>query len=173
MDVIELCAIIVWLIFGAIGWIRGFFRELGITIVLLGALILLWFLEPRLSPYLERFFSSAYALVSVLVYSGIMIVATLIAYEGQTIAFPGKDPGGPWGTLWSVGMGLFNGYLVVGTIWYYLNKYGYPHGTFEPPLTGLAQSIIRLLPFNFIPTQYLLYVLIGGLLFLLLLRVIR
>lgn len=173
MGPIELAFVSLWLVFGVVGWVRGFFKELGITIILLGALIVCFFAEMRLAPALQARTGTVYPMLAVLLYSGIIIFAALMAYQGQTIVFPGKDPTGLLGNLFSIGIGLFNGYLIVGTIWYYLNKYGYPGGTFMPPLTGMAQAIIAILPFNFLPTQYTYLILIGGLLFLLLLRVIR
>lgn len=173
MDFIEIGFLAVWLVFGVVGWVRGFYKELGVTLILTGALIICFFLETKVGPVIQSYTGTFYPQIAVLLYSGVIIFAALIAYQGQTIIYPGKDPTGFLGSLWSIGIGLFNGYLIVGTIWYYLNKYGYPFGNFVPPLSGTAQSIIAILPFNFLPTQYTMFILIGGLLFLLLLRVIR
>ncbi len=180
MGPIEFAFLSIWIIFGVVGWIRGFFKELGITLLLFATLLVIWLLDGRLTPILEQRFSPARAAeFAVLIYGGILILGVLMAYQGQTIVFPGKDPPGIEGDLFGILIGLFNGYLVVGTLWYYMNRFGYPGGLVVPPLTGLGMALVSLLPFNALswafksdPTS-IRNVLLGGLLFLLLLRVIR
>lgn len=117
MGPIEFAFLSIWIIFGVVGWIRGFFKELGITLLLFATLLVIWLLDGRLTPILEQRFSPARAAeFAVLIYGGILILGVLMAYQGQTIVFPGKDPPGIEGDLFGILIGLFNGYLVVGTL---------------------------------------------------------
>jgi hypothetical protein len=43
-------------------------------------------------------------------------------------------------------IGLVNGYLVAGTIWFYLQEFGYPFGLFPTELTPLEEGLVELLP---------------------------
>lgn len=173
MGPIELAFLALWVVFGIVGWVRGFFKELGITLLIFAALIVVFFADRSLTPRLESMFGSRAGEIAILLYGGILLFGVLIAYQGQTISYQGKDPAGLEGDIWGILIGLFNGWLVIGTLWYYLNRYGYPIADIKPPLSGLAMTLIAFLPFNFIPADQLRNVLIGGLLFLLLLRVIR
>lgn len=173
MGPIEYIFLVLWVVFGIVGWIRGFFKELGITVIIFTTLIIIFLLESRLTPILKARFPGMYPELALLAYGGILIFGVLIAYQGQTLTFQGKDAPGLEGDLWGVLIGLFNGWLVVGTLWYYMDRLGYPGGLVTPPLTGLARSLITYLPFNFIPEQYLRNVLVLALVFLILLRVIR
>jgi uncharacterized membrane protein required for colicin V production len=170
MGPIEFAFLALWAMFGIIGWIRGFAKELGITLIMVAAVLAAYYADTQLA---ARPFFGGKPWLMVAITSGIIIFGALIAYEGQTITFPIKDPKGFWGNFFAIFVGLLNGYLIVGSIWYYMNKYGYPGGIVMPPLTALATSILAWLPLNLIPPDYVRNVLIGSLLFLLLLRVIR
>ena len=166
MGPIEFAFLALWIVFGIIGWVRGFFRELGITVIIFATLIAIYLLDRFLVPRVPSMLAFAIDV-------GVLIFGVLIAYQGQTITYSGKDLPGWEGDIWGIAIGLFNGWLVIGTLWYYINKYNYPLITIQPPLTGLAMTLLSYLPFNFIPAGQLQYFLIGALLFLLLLRVIR
>jgi hypothetical protein len=67
--------------------------------------------------------------------------------------------------------GAVNGYLISGTIWYYLDRFDYPIrflGLFSPPLTNLAQALLPFLPLPTLEPYLLLFVA-----FLILVRVFR
>jgi len=174
-------------VFIFIGVVRGYPKELGVTVTVLVALYLLIKIDQRQAAvvsYLGRALGLlgveladelTRKLVLFSLYTLFLVVMVFIAYEGITLEFPGVRPKGPSGTLLNVGSGLLNGYLVLGTIWYYLDKFEYPTqviGLFKSPLTGFAKSVIPLLP------QYLLgdraeWYFLGFLLLLLILRVVR
>jgi hypothetical protein len=145
--------------FVLIGIVRGFLKELGVTTVLLVLLFGLSRLEDRIPQVL----TSAAGAVGYTVpevsdpagrsiwasfYFLVVVFVTLISYHGETLAFEGKPPKGPKGVLFGSMAGLLNGYLVSGSLWYFLDKYDYPIRLlhFQEPLTDFAQSLIPLLP---------------------------
>ena len=146
--------------FALVGIVRGFLKELGVTTVLLVLLFGLSRLEDRIPQVL----TSAVGVVGFAVpeapdptgqfiwasfYTLVIVFVTLISYHGETLAFEGKSPKGPKGILFGVMTGLLNGYLVSGSIWYFLDKYDYPTMLlyrFQEPLTDFAKSLVPLLP---------------------------
>ena len=145
--------------FALVGIVRGFLKELGVTTVLLVLLFGLSRLEDRIPPAL----TSAVGAVGFTVpevsepagraiwasfYILVIVFVTLISYHGETLAFEGQPPKGPKGILFGLLAGLLNGYLVAGSLWYFLDKYDYPIRLlqFHEPLTDFAQSLIPLLP---------------------------
>lgn len=158
MGPIEAYFITLVLVFGVVGWIRTFPKELGVTtVVLFGMYILVRFNE-RLLDLLNRVYefrgTPGEGLIVFNIYLFFMLFITLISYEGETLAFAGRPPPGIAGTLLNIGSGLFNGYLVIGTIWFYLDELDYPIrrlGLFVPPLSDFAKVLVQLLPQNIPP----------------------
>jgi len=150
---IEIVFFIVIAIFGLVGLVRGFLRELGVTLPLI---VLLWAYS-ALGERLLRLVEGGMAKVagySLPATSGdlircsfflvTLIFVTFIAYQGETLAFGGSNPPGLQGWLLALLIGLVNGYLIAGTAWYYLAHYNYPVqnlGLVYLPLTPLAQTI--------------------------------
>ena len=60
------------------------------------------------------------------VYAGTFLAIVFASYAGRTLDFRGKELRAPEGTMLSLLIGLLNGYLVAGTIWYYAALFGYP-----------------------------------------------
>jgi len=55
--------------------------------------------------------------------------------------------------------GMLNGYLIGGSIWFYMNKFDYPIaflGFSAEKLSGLAREVIGFLPTNFLGQPVLL-----------------
>ena len=80
-------------------------------------------------------------------YVGTFLAIVFASYAGRTLDFGGKPMRPPEGTILSLLVGLLNGYLVAGTIWYYANLFGYPfmnvdtaailvHGRFHADLSA-------------------------------------
>jgi hypothetical protein len=146
--------------FALVGIVRGFLKELGVTLVLLVLLFGLSRLEDRIPEYLTRAVATVgFAvpkatnpkgqLIWASFYVIVIVFVTLISYHGETLAFEGRPPKGPKGALFGLMTGLLNGYLISGSLWYFLDKYDYPIKLlylFEEPLTKFAQSLIPLLP---------------------------
>lgn len=149
---IEIVFFIVIAIFGLVGLVRGFLRELGVTLPLV---VLLWAysaLGERLLQLMERGVTAVgYPLspttgdlIRFLFFLFTLVFVTFIAYQGETLAFAGSNPPGLQGWLLALLIGMVNGYLIAGTAWYYLARYNYPVqnlGAVQLPLTPLAQTI--------------------------------
>jgi len=150
---IEIVFFIVIAIFGLVGLVRGFLRELGVTLPLI---VLLWAYSALGEAFLnlvEKVMVRAvhYApgtttgdLVRCSFYVISLVFVTFIAYQGETLAFGGSNPPGVQGWLLALLIGLVNGYLIAGTVWFYMARYNYPFqmlGWVQLPLSPLAESI--------------------------------
>lgn len=186
MAPIEILFGVLVFVFALIGLARGFLRELGVTLVLMFLLYFLTRFEPLLTTGLARAVSMSEVVVTMRsenelkawIYLFIIIAATFVAYEGETLAFGGQPLRGTQAIMMGLLTGTLNGYLVAGTIWFYLDRFGYPIqflGFRTAEISPIAQSMIRFLPITFLGTpailgqSLLLY--LTGLLFLA--RVIR
>lgn len=167
--------------FALVGIVRGFLKELGVTTVLLVLLFGLSRLEDRIPEYLTKAVGIAgYTVPEVSEPAGqaiwasfyvlVIVFVTLISYHGETLAFEGSPPKGPKGILFGLLTGLVNGYLVSGSLWYFLDKYDYPIRLlqFQEPLTDFAQSLIPLLPLTLL-RPFLPFLVV----FMIIVRVIR
>jgi hypothetical protein len=151
------------------GLVRGFLKELGVTVVL----IVMLFGFDRLIPFLEDFINKG-GLVGIgvapltgdsaeakstatllwVVLTLLTISITFIAYQGETLAYEGNNPRFPIGMLLSVLVGAINGYLITGTLWWILDRYHYPAQQFKlidpGQLTAFAHQILdnKLLPLD-------------------------
>lgn len=141
------------IIFGIIGIVRGFLKELGVTLVLIATLFAL----DRVIPILVGFLNggglgflglgpvatsqSSQNLLFVL-FSAAILGATYISYQGETLTYEGTPPKGIGGAALGFLIGAVNGYLVFGTLWWLLNIYHYPFGLVSPPLPPSATQII-------------------------------
>lgn len=158
MGPIEVYFITLMLVFGVVGWVRTFPRELGVTIPVLLGMYMLYTFNDRLFDLLNQMYefrgTPNEGLIAFTIYLLFMLFITFISYEGETLSFTGSSPPGITGTLLDISSGLFNGYLIVGTVWFYLDELNYPVrklGMFEPPLSDRAEIMIQLLPQNIPP----------------------
>jgi hypothetical protein len=152
MSPIEISWYIVVVLFGIVGIVRTYPRELGVTTMCVAALLLLlqfgsktltWMRSSlsETAPWLmsERFSAGFY----IAVFLGIVY----ISYQGITLIFRGNPPKGPMSTLLSLVVGLVNGYFVSGTVWWYVHASGYPFGMVDATqLSASAQRLVQYLP---------------------------
>lgn len=171
---IELVWFIIVLLFGLIGIVRGYLRELGVTTVMVVALYGIITFEGRVMPLVLRFLPGAGSPSGVAWQSWLwtvgLIFAAFISYHGDTLAFQGKQPSrGTLAVFLNCCSGLVNGYLIAGGIWFYLDRLNYPLLPMTSDnLSGLAKQLLLLMPQNLLGS-YLLVVAI----FLVLMRVVR
>jgi hypothetical protein len=192
LEPIEVLWIVVFLLFGAVGLVRGFLKELGVTTAIFVAMyIISELLERRqvtdllmskaaeVMPGASRALTAddtQSALLRCTIYTFIMIAMVFISYHGETLTFGGSPPKGGTGVLFNLMIGLLNGYLIAGTIWYYLDKYDYPTrllGLYEGELSSRAKLLRSLLLFNLIPDSFREPVLMFFIIFLIVMRVVR
>jgi hypothetical protein len=147
---VEIVFLVTTCIFGVVGIVRGYSRELGVTTMLLLALFVLELIGERYptqwAMVLGKLFGSdpeTLLSASALIYSGFLIVIVFISYHGNTLTFPGK--GDNW--FFSLDIGLLNGYLFAGSLWYYLETAGWPIvSAIVPNYTSFNQAAMKLLP---------------------------
>ena len=88
----------------------------------------------------------------VFLFSAATVLTAFLAYHGQdTLAFKFKEPSGPAGVVAGWLVGALNGYLIFGTIWYYLHRLDYPiqrYEWFRAEFTSTARTLVDLLPQN-------------------------
>ncbi len=161
MGPIELLFITIGVIVTLIGIARGYVRELGSTIVILSALFLLTFFSDEIVQVLTFFYSDLLGITdpgtldSLLAFSfsAAFIAIVFAGYAGKTLRFSGVPAKQPGKFLLDLSVGMLNGYLIAGTLWYIQNLFGYPLGgttAFIPPLTARAEAMIQLLPPNLV-----------------------
>ncbi len=163
MGPIEVLWGIIILVFIMVTLVRGYQRELGITILLLLVLFVELYFGDRIESILvNKVFKQVFALFNVkntetlqnfllvVTYQSLLLVVLFLGYEGRTLSFPGAPRPGMEGVLISIFIGAVNGWLVTGTIWYYLDKYNYPYlvewGILKPEWTKTAQVLMKYLP---------------------------
>ncbi|HAE59123.1 MAG TPA: hypothetical protein DCG54_06345 [Anaerolineae bacterium] len=137
-------------LFGIIGAMRGWAKELLVAFSMILALALMRLLENYV-PFIAN-------MVANQVDGGIfwmrtIIVLVLVFFGYQSVALPRfaskaareKLQDGLLGFV----LGAFNGYLVVGTLWFYLDQAGYPFQQYILPPDGstMGEAARDLLPF--------------------------
>ena len=160
---IEIVAVMVVFTLATIGLVRGPSRELGVTMALVVLMAVLVQFDALVDfNELPGKVNNALQAVglesdSVLqqrttvwyLYTAAVIFTAFLAYHGQeTLAFGFKDPPGVGGAILGWLAGALNGYLVFGTIWYYLWMLDYPiqqYAWFEDRFTEFALSLVNLL----------------------------
>ncbi|CAG0935092.1 hypothetical protein TFLX_03917 [Thermoflexales bacterium] len=175
------------LILGIVGIVRGFLRELGVTLVLVATLWALSMVLPVLEGVTDNGSLMFLGVGTVaetqstrtllcLLFSGLVVLAAFVSYEGETLSYEGTAPKGLVGVSLSFLIGAVNGYLLFGTLWWLFHRYGYPLGLVQPGLPESAQQFINahLLPMDLLASgSGPLNLLALALIILVLLKVIR
>ncbi len=171
MGPVEIVFLAVWVIFGIVGLVRGVWRELGVTTMLLIGLLLLQLLTGQFAKQwntaLGLFVTDPGALkvAQNLIAVAILLAMAFISYQGETLTFP--DKGVNW--FFSLGTGLLNGYLFAGSIWHYLYTAGWPGGIIHPPFSQFYTTMVKLLPPVVLSWQLLILLVV----FMMIMRVIK
>ena len=144
MGPIELTFVVVVALFGVVGVVRGWARELGITIMLALALFVLEFIAEgeatQITEAVETFFNASpgsFPAAEAFVFCGFLIIIAFVSYQGETLSFPSKNKVASFGLI----AGLFNGYMFSGSLWYYLEKANWPGVPIEPEYIARHVSV--------------------------------
>jgi uncharacterized membrane protein required for colicin V production len=183
---LEMMLIASMVFFAVLGMVRGFLKELGVTLPLLVMLLLMTQIEdlvgeekvPELVGDALSFLGTTLQpetqqLILVGVYTIVIGIVMFASYHGETLAFKGSPPKGVLG--WALGLlvGAVNGYLFAGTVWFYLDKYSYPLDRYpwfqSEYMTGFATDLLPFLPPALLSGLILIF-LVGGLIWL---RIVR
>lgn len=158
MNPVELTFYTIGLIVTLIALARGYGQELGSMVIIMVAIFVLSFFEDEITNLFrsvgEVLFSGsdnsqAINLFLMFVFQFIFVIIVFMGYAGRTLAFAGTELPPPQGTFLTLAVGALNGYLIAGTLWYYLDIFGYPVqslGWICLPLTATGQQLVSLLP---------------------------
>ena len=151
------------LVFGITGMVRGLWKELGVTTILLLSLFVLKFAWERVGSQIIGALpvQASTETVMALFYVITISFIAFISYEGITLRFPIQEMKGIGKALFGLPGGLLNGYLIIGTIWDAINQAAYlglsvplgSTGTMAPIseyLTSLHNMLAQYLPVTFL-----------------------
>ena len=157
----------VFIIFVLVALVRKYPNELGTTTIIFVILFLITFLGmPKLPGLINDFYRKLFNtplpqrqmehLLAAL-FSLAFVAAVFASYAGRTFAFPGKPAAGWKGTFYSLLVGVLNGYLISGSLWYFQDFYHYPitdFGLLKLPLTPLGETLAGYLPPYVVPPTF-------------------
>ncbi len=147
--------VIFWMfviLFGLIGSMRGWAKELLVTFSVILSMFILTVLE-RFVPFIRD--TLPVSAPTSLFWLRVLVLLSLAFFGYQTPNLPKLAGTGRFArerlqdTLLGFFLGSINGYLLVGTIWYFLNDARYPFPIVLPPdpNSPMGQAALRLLPF--------------------------
>ncbi|RME33483.1 MAG: CvpA family protein [Thermoflexia bacterium] len=118
------------LMFGLIGALRGWVRELLVTLAIIAAYFLRW-LALNIIPFLREYLNGRSALDQFYIFGTLFVVMALFGYAGPVMSpyLAGKARREKiQDLLLGLVVGAMNGYLLAGTIWGFLHaaNYGLP-----------------------------------------------
>jgi uncharacterized membrane protein required for colicin V production len=160
---VEYFWLVLIVVFGIIGLIRGLWKELGVTTILLLSLFVLKFGWNQIGARIITIVPAQLAdsEIMAIYYTVTILFVAYISYQGFTLTFPGRGLQGITRAVFGLPGGLLNGYLIVGTIWDVTNTakyYGFqvPLGStgelikISDYLTILNNTIVQYLPVTFV-----------------------
>lgn len=172
MGPVEVVFLVVIALFGAIGIVRGWSNELGVTTMLLLTLFVITFLFPtgaagRVDSLLLRIGveDSQLIVITSLIAVVALLAVTFVSYQGVGLTYPG----GKKNNLLSLLIGLINGYLLAGSVWYYLERANWPLANVTEPFSDFYKFFSMILPPAIFPWQFFILLAVA----MLILRVIR
>jgi len=150
-------------LFGIIGAMRGWAKELLVSFSVILAIFIITVLE-RFVPFVSSILTQSTPKVQFWTRAALVVMFAFFGYQTPNLPRIGgarfarerlQD------TLLGLFLGGVNGYLLVGTLWYFLDQTGYPFNMIIPPQPGTdigdsAIELIRLLPPMWlgVPTVY-------------------
>ena len=172
MGPIELLFLVLIGLFGAIGVVRGYQRELGVTTMLLLTLFVIEFLTAssfgtRITAALVGLGLTETQVTTIFDLSAcvLLMIVMFISYQGLGLVYPGSGQN----HFVSLLVGLVNGYLFAGSIWWYLQNAGWPFAKVTDTYTPVYEFLVKLLPPEIFGWQFFILVAVA----MLILRVIR
>ena len=147
------------ILFGIVGMMRGWAKELMVTFAVVLALFIVTVLE-KYVPFVSKMVRDATrpggAPVAVFwLRAGLLVTLTFFGY--QTPSIPRLAGSGRFArdklqdSLLGMFLGALNGYLVWGTFWFFLDQARYPFpGIITPNLTDAAKALVAFLPPNWL-----------------------
>lgn len=161
MSPIEFTFLLIGFFIFLVALVRGYAKELGNTVIILVTIFILSFIEERVGDALQQVGGARLGITSAdsvearqlqtILFIGIFGMAVFSNYAGRIFTFGGKPARGVQGLFLTLFIGAFNAYLVAGTLWYYLDTFGYPFTFITPTLSALALDLVQVLPQRLVP----------------------
>jgi len=154
--------IMLWIfiiLFAIIGAMRGWAKEILVTFSVILALFTLNVFQTFV-PFFKGVLEKSSPAAVFWIRTG--IVTSLVFFGYQTPKFQRLAESGRFmrnflqDSLLGGVLGAVNGYLVFGTIWYYLHAAGYPFAFVTAPDPGTASGLTALTWINYLPPSWLL-----------------
>ncbi len=142
------------ILFAIIGMLRGWAKELLVAFSVVVSLTLNFLLH-RYAPVVKDLTEDNIALFWIRV----SVLVTLVYFGYQTVVSVARLQAGArrerlQDSLFGIFLGGINGYLIAGTIWYYLDLAKYPfQNVIQPPSGDLAVKIANIM--NYMPPHVL------------------
>ena len=141
-------------LFGVVGMMRGWAKELLVVFSVIVALAVNVLLK-RYMPIINTMPDDDQALFWI----RIVIMVVLVFFGYETVALPrfaGKAAREKLqDSILGFVFGGINGYLVVGSVWFYLNEAGYPFEYIQPPNSATEMGLAALNLLQFMPPRLL------------------
>jgi hypothetical protein len=148
-----------WLFVGLgalIGMLRGWAKELLVTFSVILAIFIILVLE-RYVGFIQGLIIQGGPKAEFWTRTAIIILLSFFGY--QTPNFKRFSDGARreklQDSLLGIVLGGFNGYLIIGSIWAYLHRGGYPYAFASPPLAGTVIGDAALRIVSVLPPEYL------------------
>jgi uncharacterized membrane protein required for colicin V production len=146
-------------LFGIIGSMRGWAKEVLVTFSVILAMFTLTILETFV-PFFKEIVKTASPASLFWIRSGILCGLVFFGY--QTPKFPRLAESGKFirnllqDTLLGGFLGMINGFLVMGTVWYFLHTSAYPFNFILAPDPATANGMASLNVIQFLPPSWLM-----------------
>jgi len=164
MGPMEYLWLTIFAIFVLIAFVRGYNKELGTSTLIFVALFLItYFGVPKLPELINDLYQKLFGAplsertLQHVMAAGLSIffIAIIFAsYAGDTFSFKGTPAKGFKGFLFNLMVGVMNGYLIAGTLWYLQDYFKYPitdFGILKLPLTPFGETLAGFLPPYVVP----------------------
>jgi uncharacterized membrane protein required for colicin V production len=153
-------------LFGIIGFLRGWTKEVVATAGIILALFIAFQFSDVFTSLLGQ---GARPEQLFYLYTGLLLIVTFFAYQTPGAAARMSE-GRLWGSrreglqerLLGTVIGAVNGYLVFGSVWYYLDRtnYPFPPSIVPPPPGSPSAAMVSSLPLIFLVDHNLLTILV-------------
>ena len=142
--------------FGSVGAMRGWAKELIVSFSVILSIAIITLLEEYVPPI--RQFISEPSTISFWFKTLFLLALAFFGYQTPNIP---KLAGTKFAreklqdALFGFIIGAFNGYLIIGSIWFFLAEAGYPFDLITPPIAGTPAGESAAQLFELLPPQWL------------------